>query len=76
MGGFFFVLCRLNRCHHGKVNKFKGFSTFDAVTCASLIDAYCSRILLTHSINSFSSLIFDKNNTADTTKIKINPSIS
>ena len=73
---FVFLLYSQFRCHAQKVNKIKGVATFEAVLCASLIDDYCSRILLTHSINSFSSLIFDINNTAHTTEIKINASIS
>jgi len=70
------VLYSQFRCHGEKVNKIKALSVFEAVLCASKIDAYCSRTLLTHSINSFSSLIFDINNTAHTTEIKINASIS
>jgi hypothetical protein len=34
-----FMLYRLNRCHPKKVNKIKGFATFEAILCASLIDA-------------------------------------
>ena len=36
---YLIVLCRLNRCHGVKVNKIKGFSTFEAVSSASKIDA-------------------------------------
>ena len=73
---FCVVLYSQFRCHSEKVNKIKGFRLSEAISCASKIDAYCSRTLLTHSINSFSSLIFDINNTAHTTEIKINASIS
>ena len=73
---FVFVLYSQFRFHVRKVNGIKDFWPFVAISCASKIDAYCSRILLTHSINSFSSLIFDINNTAHTTEIKINASIS
>ena len=40
-----FVLYSLNRCQHGKVNKIKGFATFEAVLCASLIDASINYLL-------------------------------
>ena len=36
---FFFVLYRQFRCHGGKVNKIKGDATFEAILCASKIDA-------------------------------------
>ena len=36
---FVFVLYRLNRCHHGKVNKIKVFLVLRMVLYASLIDA-------------------------------------